>query len=109
MDTETGLMNLRIWGGPIVAVIQPIDGVHNGSAAKVTVSYDEKNDRYCLECDDLVANTWVEYFPSLSTALMRMASLARCGEEDWNRSFYYESDSEHFLYRAEEFLQEQTA
>ena len=108
MNTDITLTNLRIWGGPIVAVIQPQAGVYNGSSAKVTIEYDEHNDRYRLECDDLVANVWVETFPSLSTALIRMATLARCGETDWNQGFRYDVEDSQFLEPAEAFLDEQT-
>ena len=104
MNTEIERLNMRIWGGPIVAVIQPQDEANRGAATKVTISYDDKKDQYLLECDDLVANTWVEIFPSLSTALLRFALLARCGESDWNLCFLNNPDSETFLTQSEEFL-----
>lgn len=108
MKTETEPTNLRIWGGPIVAVIQPKNERNNGSAAKVTISYDDQNDHYRLECDDLVANVWVETFENLSLALARMALLARCGEENWNSVFRFDADDASFTNRAKAFFREQT-
>lgn len=104
MNTETERVNMRIWGGPIVMVIQPQGETNKGAATKVTISYDDTNEQYRLECDDLVTNTWVETFPSLSTALLRLALVARCGESDWNLNFLNDHDSDSFLNQSDEFM-----
>lgn len=109
---ETQIHNVEVWGGPIVAVIQPtIDGnmLTKGTPAKVTIDYDEQNDRYRLQCDDLVANNWVEYFPTLSLALVRMALVVRCAEANWNLNLYYNADGDHYIDAVEQFITEQTA
>lgn len=109
METETSLHNAELMGGPIMVVIRPLkDGnmTTPGSPAKVTIEYDEQNDRWLLICDDLVANVWQEYHPYLSHALLRLGVLARCAETNWD-DFFAEA-ALGFIDPAEAFLQERT-
>ncbi len=112
METETNVHNVHVWAGSIVTIIQPnIDGnmLTRGTPMKVAINYDEQNDRYRLECDDLTANVSVEYFPTLSLALMRLALIARCAETNWELNMYYNAEGDHFIDGAEGFIQEQTS
>jgi hypothetical protein len=42
---------------------------------------------YTLRWNDGVANEWTESYPTLSVALARAATLAACGESDWEKGF----------------------
>jgi hypothetical protein len=42
---------------------------------------------FSVTCGDYVANEWVETFPTLSLALLRVAVLVKCGESDWAMGF----------------------
>lgn len=47
-------------------------------------------------------NEWVESFPTLSIAVLRLASLIACGENDWDKGF---TDSPtQFIQKAGNFL-----
>lgn len=112
METETNVHNVHVWAGAIVTIIQPnIDGniLTRGTPIKIVIDYDEQNNRYRLECDDLVANVWEEYFPTLSLALIRMGLLVRCAETNWDITLYNEAHSDNYIDGAEGFIMEQTA
>lgn len=57
---------------------------------------------YQIRWNDFVANEWVETFPSQSVALIRLASLARCAESDWDEGFVL--DEEEHSIASEEIL-----
>jgi predicted RNA-binding Zn-ribbon protein involved in translation (DUF1610 family) len=56
-----------------------------------------------LSWTDGVTGEWVEDYPSLSSALLRIAVLARCGETGWATGFV-EGTAREFATTAEEFL-----
>jgi hypothetical protein len=38
---------------------------------------------FTVTCGDYVANEWIETFSTLSLALLRVATVIKCGEVDW--------------------------
>lgn len=42
---------------------------------------------FTVWCTDFVANDWTEWFPTLSSAMARVALLIYCGERSWDRGF----------------------
>lgn len=38
---------------------------------------------------DHVANEWIEHFPNVSLAIMRLATLQACGENSWEKGFVH--------------------
>lgn len=68
-------------------------------------SYIEVNntgDGFSVTCGDYVANEWVEVYPSLSLALLRVAVLVKCGEHNFEKMFA--NDPEVFAPRGDLFL-----
>lgn len=100
---------VAILGGPIKMVLKPQDGTEAG----ITIAYDKTNDRWSLECDDFVANVWVEYYTELSHALLRLGVLARCAETNWGSMFVDQSPlgtGHHaFEFHAEQFLKDRSS
>jgi hypothetical protein len=54
---------------------------------EVGVSIYEHDGKFILRWTDFVANEWAEEFPTMSVALLRLASLIACGESDWHNGF----------------------
>ena len=69
--------------------------------------YDRVEGTYRLEWNDGVANDYFEQYTELSTALARLACLAKCGEEEWGIGF--EQDESDFVAVADEFFEKATA
>jgi hypothetical protein len=76
-----------------------------GGDAVVSV-YAEENGKAVLEWSDGVANVWVEQYDRLALALLRLATLAACADEDWSIGFI--NDEKQFAIRGEQFLSDQT-
>lgn len=51
---------------------------------------------------DGIANEWTEEYPTVSLAVLRLASLFKCGESNWHDGFALES--EQFEQVGEEFF-----
>ena len=58
--------------------------------------------QYDITWSDGVANMWHETYPTESVALLRLAALARCGEDNWQR--WLAVEPEEFTALAAEFL-----
>ena len=78
-----------------------VDGV------SLLLCYDCEEGMYRLEWNDGVANRYTEQYTELSTALARLACLAKCGEEEWGIGF--EQDESDFVAVADEFFEKATA
>jgi hypothetical protein len=76
---------------------EPANGAN---ACRITVT--EDGDGFAVTWSDFVANEWLERFGSLSVALVRVATLIRCGESQWQRGFV--SDAPAFETSASLFL-----
>jgi alpha-ketoglutarate-dependent taurine dioxygenase len=83
---------VREWPDPVVEFRHPDTG---GTIRFV-------GDGFVLNWTDYVANDWEETFPTLSTAVARLAVLMRCGETDWEVGF--EQDAPIFFRSATTFL-----
>ena len=57
---------------------------------------------FVLYWSDNVANDWTETYDKLSTAFLRLATLIKCGELDWDTFFRFDSDE--FTLNAEAFF-----
>jgi len=57
--------------------------------------------KYDLTWTDYVINVWTETYENLSTAMLRAATLARCGEKDWES---FRQSPEEFTRAAESFF-----
>lgn len=73
---------------------------------KVIVTIDKYGREYTLTWTDGVANEWVEYYPLLSLAFARLATLTACAENDWQK--YFVSDNNEFVSKASLFLESET-
>ncbi len=51
------------------------------------IEVDDTGDGFSVTCGDYVANEWVEIYPTLSLALLRVAVLVKCGEHDFEKLF----------------------
>ena len=71
--------------------------------ADVPVTITKRERDYELSWTDGVANDWQEYYPLLSLALARFATLVACAENDWQKGFV--SDNNKFVRNASEFLE----
>lgn len=67
----------------------------------VTITKRERD--YELSWTDGVANDWQEYYPLLSLALARFATLVACAEADWNKGFVTSNND--FVLNASLFLE----
>jgi len=56
------------------------------------VSIYEHDGKFILRWTDFVANEWAEEFPTMSVALLRLATLIACGESGWRNGFQQEPD-----------------
>jgi len=66
------------------------------------ISIHEQQGIYVLHWTDLMVNEWTEFYPSLSQALMRFASLVECSASAWSKGFTFNADE--FLPEAQRFL-----
>lgn len=57
------------------------------------IEVDNTGDGFSVTCGDYVANEWVEVYPSLSLALLRVAVLVKCGEHDFEKLFAKDPDT----------------
>lgn len=57
------------------------------------IEVDNTGDGFSVTCGDYVANEWVEVYPSLSLALLRVAVLVKCGEHDFEKLFAKDADT----------------
>lgn len=57
--------------------------------------------KYDLTWTDYIINVWTETYDNLSTAMLRAATLTRCGEKDWES---FRQLSEEFAQVAEYFF-----
>ena len=71
--------------------------------ADVPVTITKRERDYELSWTDGIANEWQEYYPLLSLALARFATLVACAENDWQKSF--KSDNNEFVLNASLFLE----
>ena len=71
------------------------------NGAYITITKRESD--YELSWTDGVANDWQEYYPLLSLALTRFATLVACAEADWNKGFI--NDNNDFVLNASLFLE----
>ena len=69
----------------------------------VTITKRESERDYELSWTDGVANDWQEYYPLLSLALARFATLVACAENDWQKGFV--SSNNDFVLNASLFLE----
>jgi hypothetical protein len=69
--------------------------------AYITITKRESD--YELSWTDGVANEWVEFYPLLSLALARFATLVACAESDWGKTFV--NDNNDFVLNASLFLE----
>lgn len=60
---------------------------------------------YELYWTDGVAGEWVEHYPLLSLAFVRLGALASCAEHDWDKGFA--SDNKEFVSKASLFLEKE--
>lgn len=60
-----------------------------------------------LSWNDGFLNEWLEEYPTLSLALVRLAALARCAENDFHSSFTGDRDA--FIHRANWFLDQEVS
>lgn len=51
------------------------------------IEVDDTGDGFSVTAGDYVANEWVEVYPALSLALLRVAVLVKCGEHDFEKLF----------------------
>lgn len=58
---------------------------------------------WALRWSDGVANEWEEEFELLSVAFIRLASLSRCSESDWEKGFSLDAESHSIV--ADEILE----
>jgi hypothetical protein len=70
--------------------------------AGISLTMEKQNECYVLTWTDFVINDWTETYDNLSTALARMAVLARCAEHNWEIGFT--NDTKQFMYTSETFL-----
>lgn len=61
--------------------------VENPTPAGVSLGWRRVDNKYVLTWTDFVANDWTEEYVDLSVALLRLACLARCEEDDWSPGF----------------------
>jgi len=52
-----------------------------GNESYIVVS--DTGEGFTVTCGDYVANEWIETFSTLSLALLRVATVIKCGEVDW--------------------------
>ena len=60
---------------------------------------------YEFKWTDGVANEWVEHYPLLSLAFVRLGALVSCAEHDWNKGFA--TDNNDFVLNASLFLEKE--
>jgi len=71
--------------------------------ADVPVKITKRQFDYELSWTDGIANNWQEYYPLLSLALARFATLVACAENDWQKGFV--SSNNDFVLNASLFLE----
>ena len=71
--------------------------------ADVPVTITKREFDYELSWTDGIANDWQEYYPLLSLALARFATLVACAENDWQKGFV--SGNNEFVRNASQFLE----
>ena len=71
----------------------------NGEVEFAIVRREEE--KYDLTWTDYIVNVWTETFEDLSTAMMRAATLVKCGEKDWEA---FRQSPEEFTKVAEYFF-----
>lgn len=71
--------------------------------ADVPVTITKRESDYELSWTDGIANDWQEYYPLLSLALARFATLVACAENDWQKGFV--SSNNDFVLNASLFLE----
>lgn len=72
---------------------------------KAVITIDKYGREYTFTWTDGI-NEWVEYYPLLSLAFARMATLTACAENDWDKMFV--SDNNEFVAKASLFLESET-
>lgn len=77
-----------------------VDVVIYGTHAKIKKTLHEKP--FTLTWNDGVANEWTEDYDTLSLALLRLGTLMKCGESDWDEGFRF--DEKEFAENAQAFL-----
>jgi len=65
----------------------PSDVIDQMMFGDTYVKMGRHQDGYVLWWSDGVANDWTEFYPSLSLALARLATLAAAAESDWQAGF----------------------
>lgn len=80
---------------------QILDLTFNGMSMKLTRSLNSEKP-FVLTWTDSVANDWTESYDNMSTALLRLATLVKCGELEWDTLFRF--DDVVFTMNAEAFF-----
>lgn len=58
----------------------------------VYIELDSVDNKFVMTWGDFVVNEWSEKFDNLSMLLLRLATLMKCGEENWDACFAIDLD-----------------